>query len=378
MSERLLESDYFTVDLSSLFKKDNSEDTANDTQKETNTTDADEPSTENTASDASSNTNDNQKKQKTAKPAKVDWAKELERRLAENEALDPETRETEGAVENKFWDDYFADPAWDPEVAKIASTIKLLKKDIKALGFDPKRNAMLAFFMKNKWAKENLIKPGYIDSSKYAVLHNAISKPRMIADSELMIKNKYNIIYCRDLYTKQAKDMETYLALQKNSLSPQASFYNEDTQDRNIRIFLKVGQKDVSKSNAKLNKLSDIETILKKSGLSAEVDLGSTTAGNNSGASKTGKSIGRNDLLNIINQLSIRQSQAALQYLGMSTNNKEVLKYMQKGFDLQNPQGTEMVEASFFVAKLLKGASFLDSEAVDYAEKLLERIKSLV
>lgn len=377
MSERLLESDYFTVDLKALFGKDEEE------PEEATTDDAGKPEEnageqtgDNAEDTGAGETGNKETKEKKPKAAKIDWAKELERRIAENEALDPETRESEGAIENKFWEDYFADPQWDPDVARIASSIKLFRKDIKALGFDPKRNAILCFFLKNKTAIKNLIKPGLIDSSKYTVLHNALSSPRLVADSEFMRANKYNIIYCPDLYTKHAKDMETYLMLQKGSLSPKASFYSEETQERNIRIFLKVGQKDVTKPTAKLNKLSDIETILKKNGI--EVDLGASGgngAGNGTNGKQGGSKLSRSDLLNIISQLTVKQSQAALQYLGMTTNNKDVLNMMQKGFSVKMPNASEMLEASLVVAQLLKGSRFTAAEAVEIAEKLLEKIK---
>lgn len=381
MSERLLESDYFTVDLRALFgKKDEeeSEETTNNTEE----AGAEEAST--TDNDGAEETEGGEKapKEKKPKAAKIDWAKELERRIAENEALDPETRESEGAIENKFWEDYFADPQWDPDVARIASSIKLFRKDIKALGFDPKKNAILCFFLKNKTAIKNLIKPGLIDSSKYTVLHNALSKPRAVADSEFMRANKYNIIYCPDLYTKHAKDMETYLNLQKISLPTNVSFYSEETQERNIRIFLKVGQKDVTKASAKLNKISDIETILKKAGVDVDSVMNSsngTSAGGNGGNGGNGNSkITRSDLLNIINRLSVQQAQAALQYLGMTTNDKEVHKAMQKGFNARMPQASEIIEASFVIAKLFKGSTFSNSEAIELAEKLLERIQAQI
>lgn len=378
MSERLLESDYFTVDLRALFGKKDEE----EPEETTNNTDeagAEGDSAADNGGAEETEGGEKAPKEKKPKAAKIDWAKELERRIAENEALDPETRESEGAIENKFWEDYFADPQWDPDVARIASSIKLFRKDIKALGFDPKKNAILCFFLKNKTAIKNLIKPGLIDSSKYTVLHNALSKPRAVADSEFMRANKYNIIYCPDLYTKHAKDMETYLNLQKISLPTNASFYSEETQERNIRIFLKVGQKDVTKASAKLNKISDIETIFKKAGVDVDSVMNSsngTGAGGNGG--KGNSKITRSDLLNIISKLTVPQAQAALQYISMTTNNKEVNKAMQNGFAVRMPKAEEIMTASFVIAKLFKGSTFSASEAIELAEKLLERIQAQI
>ena len=388
MSERLIESEYFTIDLRSLFKKDDEDTSTEDTPAETTTTETDkkEPTNEvhdTGATDEAENTEETGKTQKPEKKVKIDWAKELDRRISENEALDPETREDEGVIEKKFWEDYFADETiWEPEVAEMLKDIKLLQRDIKALGFDRKRNALLAF-CKNKWVQKNIIKAGLLDSTRYTVLHNAVSKPRMIADTELMTPSRYNIIYCRDLYRKHPKDMETYLRYQQKSLPPNATVYTEETQDKNIRIFLALGNKDMKSAKAKLNKLKEVELLLGKNGYSSDIEDEAITGSRSSNGAPSGSStsktdkLGRSEFLSLIGKLkTVPQCQAFLQYLSMNTNNKEVAKALMDSFK-DNPPSGDLGEASLIMAKFLSGQSFSAAEAKDYATLVLARISEL-
>ena len=81
-----------------------------------------------------------QKAQKTPQKRDLskisDWGKELKDRLAQNNRLDADSRESEYEVEAKFFEDFF-NSGWNTACAKqLISLGEPLKKILKVLGFD--------------------------------------------------------------------------------------------------------------------------------------------------------------------------------------------------------------------------------------------------
>lgn len=243
MSKTLLESDFLTVNIKSIYNKETSKEASDQEQP--------------TASDGV-------KKGPAVKDAKIntkiDWSKELEDRLAKNKALDSESQESEFDIRRKFWLEFFT-AAFGEECAKILIEIDLLKKDIEVLGFKKQANPLLSF-LKNKYVQTELLLTKLINSNTYKVIHNALAK-RHIADSEFLKSNDYNIIYCRAWYKiTSIAEMEEYLKEQKKVLPPNVNTYESERLDRNKRVFLQVGQKSVKSKNAELNSLDEVRKLL--------------------------------------------------------------------------------------------------------------------
>jgi hypothetical protein len=207
--------------------------------------------------------------------------------------------------------------------------IDQLKKDIMILGFNKKVNPLLAF-LSQAYVKNNLIASGLIAERTYKVIHNMIAK-HLVADSELLKANDYNIIYCRDWYNKDrsVKDMETYLELQLEVLPLDTSAYSEARLERNRKVFLQQGCTSMTKSNAKL---TDIKTI-HKLGIFEKKDT--TKEKEDDGSNSTGGEVSaelKEKNATAIKSLKTKaQKLAALQYISIMTNNAKAKKALSTG-----------------------------------------------
>lgn len=233
---------------------------------------------------------------------------------AEHVAKAGGSRKSKGEAELEFFSAFF-NCYWSKNVTTKLLQNHLLQSDIKALGFDPLINPILAFFL-NPFTKE-LLENGLLDKTKYKAIHNAVAK-HLMAESEYVKENNYNILYCLDLYNKTAADIETYLAYQKNILVPSMKKYNDKTKARNVQIFLVNGSEDMQSANAKLNALEDIKELIEK------VTGKSLSTGEESEVSqKTGNS--RENFVQLVNQIgSEAEIVAFLQYISMSAGHSTV------------------------------------------------------
>lgn len=236
------------------------------------------------------------------------------------------SRKSKGEAELEFFNAFFS-CYWSKNVTTKLLQNHLLQSDIKALGFDPLLNPILAFFL-NPFTKE-LLENGLLDKIKYKAIHNSVAK-HLMAESEYVKENNYNVLYCLDLYNKTAADIETYLAYQKSILVPSMKKYSDKTKARNVQIFLANGSEDMKSANAKLNTLEDIKEIIEK------VTGKSLSTGEESdNAQKAGNS--HENFVQLVNQISSEAGIVAfLQYISMNAGYKTVEKALaefSKGVD---------------------------------------------
>lgn len=163
-----------------------------------------------------------------------------------------------------------ADPLddWTEKLVKLgftrAEVIKKLhdlgepfKKVLEVLGFNTKKNPLLAFVAQD-WVQTELLLTDLLNASTFRAIYNALVK-RQVASSEFLATNNYNILYCRDLYTKSATEMSEYLELQKTVLKPNAEEYSKTLLLNNRKTFFKIAIKDVDQHPDKLAaKLTDV------------------------------------------------------------------------------------------------------------------------
>lgn len=242
----------------------------------------------------------------------VERMKEYNKILADHVEKANGIRKSKGEAELEFFNAFFS-CYWSKNVTTKLLQNHLLQSDIKALGFDPLLNPILAFFL-NPFAKE-LLESGLLDKIKYKAIHNSVAN-HLMAESEYFKENNYNILYCLDLYNKTATDIETYLTYQKSILIP--SKYNDETKARNVQIFLANGSENMKSSNAKLKALEDVKELIEKfTGKSLSTGKESDTS------QKAGNS--HEKFVQLVNQIDSEAGIVAfLQYISMNAGHSIV------------------------------------------------------
>jgi hypothetical protein len=347
---RLLESDFLTVDLSRITKSSPAE--------SGNTTDS-------TAKDTTKNSNSNGKKQASTKKIPMkDWGAELELRLKQHKAKDPNRPTDKGKLLLQFWTDFYT-ANWNSKIANKLLQIDLLRQDIEENGFDPLINPFLAFLIR-PFAKKMVLED-LLNAETFKGIYNAVAH-EYLADSEFVQENSYNILYCVDLYKQTPTDIEEYLRCQSAILKPSAPKYSEKTRAKNIQIFLVNGSTSVRDSNAKLNELDDIKELIKTS---TGKSVGTATGEDNVDS----RSVKR-DFEKVVKGLKTKEHLlAALQYIYMSTQSEAAAHALSKSdFSKVNITGEALIKATSFVAKQLKGTTLTKNTADDFVELLLRRL----
>lgn len=301
------------------------------------------------------------------KPAnRIDWSKELKKRLNDNRALDQEARVSDFEIETQFWSDFF-NANWPEDVAEILDKVigEQLKKDIKILGFKKQTNPILAF-LKLSYVQKELIKTKLLNDNTYKAVHNAVAK-HYIADSELFKVSDYNIIYCKDLYTKRITDIEVYLKIQKEILPTNVSEYTVDRQNRNKSIFLEAGKKSVKQKGAKLKSLKEIQKL---TGVTIENTSSKTKAAPQKEKDENAVQLDTQELVAFIGN-STAKAAATLQFIGMSSGHPKAFNELKK---FGNIPMDILADAANAIAKKFNNAKIDTKTAEAYINSIVNRV----
>ena len=106
---------------------------------------------------------------------------------------------------NSFWDSYY-EKAWGSNSNKIRALGDPFRNQCEKLGFSEKTNPFISFIRKYVIEKNYPIGGGI-----YTAIHNAVATGKL--SQELLkgtVGNKINILDCKDLYTKSAKEITDY------------------------------------------------------------------------------------------------------------------------------------------------------------------------
>lgn len=282
-----------------------------------------------------------------------DWKEELNRRLVDNQKLGPEHRKKEYEVKDLFWKDYFNTVFKDPEVAEnLVNMGPKLRKAIEVLEFNTKTNPFLAFISQS-YVQKQLIKTKLLNALTFEVIFNAAVK-KLLTNQDLRKTTGYNIIYCRDLYTKSTADMLKYLQVQSEKLGANPT---DAIKADNVQTFLAKG-KATNHSNAKLKTL-------------AEISKASTTKTNATSKSTSNSTATTNFISTIKNTT---QAQAVLQYIATNFSSE----VSDKAFETLKAFGDISVEKLVPVAKDLNkilGKMTLQDADADLIVNTLERYR---
>lgn len=108
---------------------------------------------------------------------------------------------------DSFWDSYY-EKAWGNNSNKIRALGDPFRNQCEKLGFSEKTNPFIHFIRKY------IIEKNYpIGGSIYTAIHNAVASGKL--DKELLrgtVGDKINILDCKDLYTKSAKEIADYFS----------------------------------------------------------------------------------------------------------------------------------------------------------------------
>ena len=344
--------DFMTIDISSMF---GNQEASNETKP-------------NSTEDNNEKTATANNKPESKKPAsKVDWSKELKKRLDDNRALDPEARESEYNIEAGFWQDFFK-ANWPEDIAELLDIVigEQLKKDIKVLGFKKQTNPIIAF-LKLSYVQKELIKTRLINNNTYKAIHNAVAK-QYIADSEFFKASDYNIIYCKDLYSKSVSDIEAYLKIQKTILPTNISEYTVDRQNRNKSIFLEVGKKSVKQKGVTLKSLKEVQKL---TGVSVEeVSNKNEKEGTTSEQEEKGVNLDASELVAFIGN-SPAKTAAALQFIGMTSKHPKAFSALKR---LGNIPMEALASAASEVAKKFSNVKINAKSAENYINLIVNKV----
>lgn len=229
MAEKLLESDFLTVNLSKIFKG-----------KGTGT--GAKPGTAGAKSEI--------ELQDLEIRGDMPWEEWLKRKQEENKKLPKEQQLSEYTVETEVFKEFYNEE-WENDAdltKKLLDIGDLLRKAFKVLHFNAANNPFYNF-LKGEFGKD-LVKKGLLNASTFTAIFEAISN-KTIVTSEFNAENNYNIIYCYSLYKKSPSDISKYLKLQADILKPNAAGYDAKNKLRNKEVFVKIKPAKAENENNK-------------------------------------------------------------------------------------------------------------------------------
>ena len=366
MSKTLLESDFLAVDLGSMFKRQKSTNNRAESELAATPVDSEAPSTT---------------QAQNQKMTFIEWGEELKNRLAENRAMDRESRLNDYDIETKFFKEFFSSK-WDAECAKQLMLMgEPLRKALKDLEFDPRVNPILKFLTLD-YVQENLIKTKLLNINTFKAIYYAVAN-ELIADSEFFVASDYNIIYCRDLYKKSSEAIKEYLKLQKKILSPSAKVYTKEDQEKNRKIFLvsteesSMDKTKRTKSGKQIKSLTVVPLVLSVKNpkvMLNSIDTVQKLLGGTKTSSKHSEVASSTALNNLAEQIKEpAEVYAVLQYLSMFTGSKKASQALSntklKGISMQ-----DVTKATTKVSGIISQVQFSKSDLEAFVDLLIDNL----
>ena len=358
MSERLLESDFLTVDLSTMLKSRYTDETALNSNQH-----------------SSEATSEIQKK-----PVNYNWRQDLQDRLDANKRMSPESRLSKYSIETQFFTDFY-NHLFKNNATLVKRALQigsLLQKDLKIRDFTASKNPIVAF-LKITYVQNALLSTGLLNANTYKAIHNAVAKS-MMAEREFYKRNRYNIIYCRNLYTKTAVEMEKYLELQGSILSASKYPYTAKTQEANIKVFFYIN--GIKEQNAVRRKKEidtysgELPSAIQASTTLNDIELCKTLC-NTYGYSSYENNKKVTSVPVLTKQLNkLEQFFAVLQYLSITTKSDAAKKAMkhQKFNELRAEQIAQATEA---IAPILRKVSMSEEDVTALVSSIVQKLNEL-
>jgi hypothetical protein len=186
--------------------------------------------------------------------------------------VDEPTAETAPSNQNTLpdeWKQKLTALGFAPDIIeKLGALGEPFKNTLKVLGYkitnENGGNPILAF-VAQPWVQQNLL-GSLLNAATFRAIYNTIPE-RLIAHSEFFKKNEYNILYCKDLYTKSPKEMLEYLRLQSRILKTSATEYTQADINNNKKAFLQSKAKDILNELNPVKRAKAVNTLVKNEGI---------------------------------------------------------------------------------------------------------------
>ena len=199
---------------------------------------------------------------------------ELQKWMEENEPVNSKSYSEDWAAKynaavNKdaVWEEYL-NTVWENDFDKIIKIQEAFRQECISYGFDD-TNPFFTFI------RDIYLKNNDINVASYNAIHNAVAK-NTISIKDLLGRGKlglYNIIFCRDLYSKAPDNIKAYLQKQANlilkgtpkNFSSNLEFtYNTMYQTSELVRADKLTNKDRTLNDLKLNSFATINNLEQK------------------------------------------------------------------------------------------------------------------
>lgn len=195
------------------------------------------------------------------KPDNVDWKTWYKQLDEQNNQLPSNLRLKEYDLEIRFFKEFYKSEFDEAITEQLINIGALLMKAFKILGYT-KDNPFYTYIAGYGGV---LVKEELLNRDTFAAIYNAVAK-KQIATSELKKANNYNIIYCKDLYTKSPAEITKYIELQSDVLKADANQYTDIDFIKNKKIFKflpEVKEANVVKRAKKIKSLKNPQFIQK-------------------------------------------------------------------------------------------------------------------
>lgn len=348
MPNRLLESDFLTINLQSIITKQKGNDSGPGRLE----------------------TDDIKTEAETDQAKPINWEQELTKRQEANKNMSPESRKTSLEIDEQFFKEYFY-ANWDKSCAEQLIHIgEPLRKLLKGLGFNVKKNPALGF-ISNDYVKRNLIQTKLLNINTFkAIVFDALTG-KLVAQSEFMKDNDYNIIYCRDLYKKSADEIKAYLEFQRTILKTSVGKYSSQDQIKNKKVFISIPEiiePDINKRISLINQLDSAKLPSMKQANAVLNNLKFAKA-----IATTGKkpaetvNLDDTDQAELVGKLKTpSQIFAALQYLSINAGSTKAAKALSSTEKFKGIDAKEIVQATtWLVSNSVIPEGRLDGAQVD-------------
>lgn len=319
----------------------------------------------------------------TKKLTADEWEALLKSRLESNNKLGPEARESEYDIENKFFKEFFKAEFDDATIVNQLMLIgEPLKKVIKAYGFDKHTNPILAF-ISTDFVLETIIKTKLLNESTFKAIYNAVAQ-KLIAHSQFLKPNDYNIIYYPDLYKKSSAEIIEYLKLQSTLLMPGASRYTVEDLIKNKKVFIalpNITGKTFAEKRDQINntevdvhfgddKIESVKAEIANAKLNS-IKLAKMLAGKPVASITTNtqnKTAAKSVLVKKLDTTA--KKLAAVQFVNMVSNSAEAKKALtNKAF--AEVSSNDLLKATFALSGYMPKKAITDAEADEFIKQIL-------
>jgi hypothetical protein len=216
-----------------------------------------------------------------------------------------------------------------------------------------------------------------INADSFKAIYKAI---KIIADSEFLKSNSYNILYCPDLYKRPAAKIYEYLKLQADILAakPESGKYTQDSLAKNKKVFIELPGTTEKRFSDKVKQIkqADVKSIDVRTQMLNPIELATDLAASLGVRRPQTKvaSITAGGIKELVKNLSApADTFATLQLLSLTTKSPKAKKALQNKAVSGDININNLSDATLRVAKLLPKEPLSAADADSLVDLLLKK-----